>query len=85
MENTFKWPGSNVIEEVDCKFVFYWDFTIIPKKRVWIVEDEDWMMLEMVVATTAETSRACSSGSKIIMAICSFSVSIIFVTNERRN
>ena len=46
MENTFKWPGSNVIEEVDCKFVFYWDFTIIPKNRVWIVEDEDWVMLK---------------------------------------
>ena len=33
--------------------------------------------VEKEVATTAETSRACSPGSKIIMAICSFSVSII--------
>ena len=46
VENTFKWPGSDVIEEVDCKFVFYWDFTIIPKHRVWIVEDKDWVMLK---------------------------------------
>ena len=41
--------------------------------------------VETEVETTAETNRACSPGSKIIMVISSFSVSIIFATNDRIN
>ena len=84
MANTFKWPGSDVTEEVNCKFVFYWDFTIIPKNSV-DCRRRRLGDIETEVATTAETSRACSPGSRIIMAIYSFSVSIIFLTNDRRN
>ena len=83
MANTFKWPGSDVTEQVDCRFVFFWDFTSIPKNSV----DRGRRRLgdvETEVATAAETMRACSPGSRIT-AICSFSVSLTFVTHDRRN
>ena len=39
---TFKWPGSNRIEIVGSKFLLFSDFSLLPKNRIWCVEETNW-------------------------------------------
>ena len=84
MANTFKWPRSDITEQVDCRFVFFLGLHQHPKEQSVDRGRRRLGDVETEVATAAETMRAYSPGSRIT-AICSFSVCLIFVTHDRRN
>ena len=40
--NVFRWSESDRIETVDSMYMFFSDFDLIPKNRIWSVKEEDW-------------------------------------------
>lgn len=44
--NTFKWPGSDSIENIKSKFVFCWNFNLIPQNRTWALPEGEWVELQ---------------------------------------
>lgn len=44
-DNCFKWPGSDKIDCIDSKYVFYSNFDIVPANRVWKIVPEHWSEL----------------------------------------
>ena len=45
--NVFRWPESDRIETVDSMYVFFSDFDLTPKNRIWSVKEEDWATLTL--------------------------------------
>ena len=47
VSNIFKWPGSDKIERVESKFVFFSDFSLLPKNKIWCFEETVWKTLHL--------------------------------------
>lgn len=44
-DNIFKWPQSEDIDQVAAKYVFDFDFEVVPKNRTWQIDSVRWGVL----------------------------------------